>query len=437
MPSDLAIHLQNLRIINTHEHQRYEDAWVNQGPADVLQDLFNGYEVADFITAGLPSAQFNETRDATQKSIEDRWKILGPAWDAIRFTGYGEAVRFHARHLYQIEHLTAAAIRDAQPKLDAYRKPGQRVKLLRDAANQDHIQVDHFVWPALPDASGPDFFLYDLSMVSFVSGEIDVDAVLKETGVEVKTLDNLGQAIDKLFEKYGATAIAVKTQHAYNRSLEWRKPSEQEAAGALTQALAHKKNAGPASKLALGNWCLDRICTLCVKHNLPLKIHTGYHAGNGYLRLEWINPALLGGLIVAHPQTRFVLMHIGYPYQQEIAAMAKQLPNAFVDLCWAWSIDPYSSLDFVRRCIHAVPLNKIFGFGGDTFTPTKGVGYCLQMRHWFTRALQAEVDAGDLTEADAIEVANRFLRDNQLAVFDIEGRRRAIRAAMAAGSPTR
>jgi hypothetical protein len=37
--------------------------------------------------------------------------------------------------------------------------------------------------------------------------------------------------------------------------------------------------------------------------------------------------------------------------------MAKHYPNVWVDLCWAWSIDPYSSTEFVRRFLHAVPSN--------------------------------------------------------------------------------
>ena len=436
MPTNVARHIQQLRVINTHEHQRYEDQWVNHGPIDLLQDLFNGYEVADFITAGLSSQAFTDARDATAKPVEERWEKLSPWWDAIRFTGYGEAVRLQAKHLYNIDRITSQSLRDAQPRLDAYRKPGQRLHLLREVANQDHIQVDHFVWPALPDKSGPDFFLYDLSVVSFVSGEIDPAPVQKETGIAITDLASLRAVLEKLFEKYAPIAIAVKTQHAYSRTIAWQQPSEDDAKTALAAVLKSRETAGLAAKKIVGDWCLDRVSELCAKHSLPLKIHTGYHAGNGYLRLDAINPALLGGLVVAHPATRFVLMHIGYPYHHEIAAMAKQLPNAWVDLCWAWSIDPYSSLDFVRRCIHTVPLNKIFGFGGDTFTPTKGVGYALQMRKWFARALEAEVEAGDLTEAEAIEVADRYLRDNQLVVFDIEGNRKEIQRARAAGSAT-
>ena len=103
----------------------------------------------------------------------------------------------------------------------------------------------------------------------------------------------------------------------------------------------------------------------------------------------------------------------------------------WVDLCWAWSIDPYNSADFVRRFLHAVPSNKLFGFGGDTFWPTAAVAYSIQARRGLQRALEAEIVSGDLTEPEAITIAHRLMRDNQYACFDIGGTRAAIRAQLA------
>jgi uncharacterized protein len=97
-------------------------------------------------------------------------------------------------------------------------------------------------------------------------------------------------------------------------------------------------------------------------------------------------------------------------------------------MCWAWSIDPYSSLEFLRRFLHAVPTNKLFAFGGDTGSPTNTVAYSIQARRWLTRTLEAEITAGDLTEQQAIRIAHRIMRENQYACFDIEGTRAAARA---------
>jgi hypothetical protein len=85
--------------------------------------------------------------------------------------------------------------------------------------------------------------------------------------------------------------------------------------------------------------------------------------------------------------------------------------------------------------IHAVPANKLFVFGGDSFWPNASVAYAIQARRWLTRALQAEVDDGFLTEQQAIAFATRIMRTNQEECFDLEGTRAAIRRAAAVISP--
>jgi hypothetical protein len=97
-------------------------------------------------------------------------------------------------------------------------------------------------------------------------------------------------------------------------------------------------------------------------------------------------------------------------------------------------MDFRAAVDFVRKMIHAVPYNKLFAFGGDTLWPAQAVGYAAQARAGLIRALQAEVDEGTFTEAEAIHIASCMMRENQAACFRIESTRAAIRAQMS-GSP--
>jgi hypothetical protein len=57
------------------------------------------------------------------------------------------------------------------------------------------------------------------------------------------------------------------------------------------------------------------------------------------------------------------------------------------------------------------------------------VAYAAQARAWLTRALQAEVDDGLLSEREAIAYATRLMRQNQLDCFDVAGRQAALLAA--------
>jgi hypothetical protein len=148
--------------------------------------------------------------------------------------------------------------------------------------------------------------------------------------------------------------------------------------------------------------------------------------------IERVHSGHLCALLAQYPKARFVLMHIAYPYSEELTALAKHYPNVWVDLCWAWSINPQAATDFVRRFIHAVPANKLFGFGGDSFWPTASVAYSIQARQGLKRALEAEVADGLLSEREALALARRFMMRNQSDCFDLAGTRTAIREAMQA-----
>ncbi len=429
MKTDLSQHIENTALVDTHEHLRKEPEWVNDGP-DVLQDLFGNYVPADLHTAGASPAAMKRLMDGSDTDVAGRFEGIRDAWEATQFTGYGEAVRLIARHVYGIDELTADAIASAQETIHALRLPGERLRLLRDAANLDHVQTDDFQWACLPDPSGPDFFLYDLSWAGFCNGQIDTEQIHAETNVEVTGLDSLRRAMEGIFSKYAGCAIAVKAQHAYNRTLNWTEREDAEAAGALERFLKGQDEETPEqTRLCLGDWCWARGVELSIAHGLPFKIHTGYYAGNDRMPVSRIAAGNMCALFARYPDARFVLMHIAYPYSDELVALAKHYRNIWVDLCWAWSIDPYSSRDFLRRFLHAVPANKLFAFGGDTGWPTGALAYSIQARNEIGRALEAEIEDGYMTEKQAIEVATRIMRANQYACFDIAGTRANIRAA--------
>jgi len=426
MPTDLAQHIQETALVDTHEHLRKEHDWVENGP-DILQDLFGNYVTADLHTAGASPEAMKHLMDVANPDIASRFQGIQAAWKASQFTGYGEAVRLIAKHLYGLDELTGENLAAAQQKLHNLRRPGERYRLLHNLANLDHVQTDDFCWPCLPDDSGRDFFLYDLSWRGFCDGEIDAEQIHCETGVTVTDLATLKQSMETIFAKYAPCAIAVKSQHAYNRTLNWIERSDAEAATALDVTLSKPTaEVSVETRLCLGDWCWARGVELSIAHHLPFKIHTGYYAGNDRMPLSRISAGNLCALLARYLDAKFVLMHIAYPYNDELLALAKHYRNIWVDLCWAWSIDPYSSRDFLRRFLHAVPSNKLFAFGGDTGWPTSTVAYARQARNEIRRALEAEISEGYMSEKSAMEIATCVMQTNQFACFDVEGTRTNI-----------
>ena len=426
--SDLAAHIQATRLIDTHEHLSDEVSFVERGP-DVLQDLFENYVTADLVVAGAHEDAVKRLLDASDPDLAARFAGVRDAWERCRHTGYGEAVGLIARLVYGIEEIAPESLEFARARNLQLRQPGQRLRLLRDTANLDHVQVDNFTLQCEPDPSGPDFFLYDLSWAEFCCGAIDAPGIHAEVGVAVESLAGLRQAIAALFDRYGPYAIAVKSQHAYDRSLRWTERSDADAERALLRQLDGQEPTED-ELLCLGDWCLARGVEHAIGHELPFKLHTGYLAGYGSMPIERLRAGHLCALLERYPAARFVLMHTAYPYSAELIALAKHYPNVYIDMCWAWSIDPYSACDALRRTIHAVPANKVFAFGGDTTWPAAAVAYSTQARAWLTRALMGEVEDGLLSEREAIALATRLMRDNQLACFDIAGRRATLLAAV-------
>jgi hypothetical protein len=446
--TDLALEISSLALVDTHEHLLPEEQWAGDnarlieqmtedgqpgwgdaGP-DILQDLFLNYVPSDLEVAGASRDAIGRLFDPAAGDLESRFSGIREAWEATQFTGYGEAVRLIAREVYGLDAITIDGLERAQRTLEELRQPGQRLRLLRDTAGLDHVQIDDFQWACQPDASGPDFFLYDLTWAEFASGDVKVEDIYVATGIEVATLEDLTEALATIFRHNAPCAIAVKAQHAYTRTLHWQERSDEDAAEALAEVLAGGQ-VEAAARLTLGDWCWARGVELAIEHDLPFKLHTGHHAGTGSMPIDGVRAGNLCGLLARYPEARFVLMHTAYPYSDELVSIAKHYPNVWVDLCWAWSIDPYSAGDFVRRFLHAVPSNKLFGFGGDSSWPTAAVAYSIQARRGLQRALEAEIAAGDLTEPQAITIAHRLMHDNQYACFDIEGTRATIRAQRA------
>jgi hypothetical protein len=425
--TDLSTHIRATRLIDTHEHLRDERNFVEDGP-DVLQDLFDNYVTADLVVAGAQEDAVKRLLDASDPDLAGRLAGVHDAWERCRHTGYGEAVRLIGQLVYGIEEITPYSLEVARVRNLELRQPGERLRLLRDTANLDHVQVDDFRLQCEPDASGPGFFLYDLSWVEFCKGKIDAEGIQREVGIAVESLTGLRGAIEALFQRYGPCAIAVKSQHAYERTLRWEERSDADAARALLRQL-DGQILSEEERLCLGDWCLARGVEQAIAHNLPFKIHTGYYAGHSRMPIERVRAANLCALLARYPAARFVLMHAAYPYSAELIALAKHYPNVYIDMCWAWSIDPYSACDTLRRTIHAVPANKVFAFGGDTSWPAAAVAYAAQARAWLTRALMGEVEDGLLGEREAIALATRLMRENQLECFDIAGRRAMLLAA--------
>jgi hypothetical protein len=71
MATDLSLHIQNTRMVDSHEHLRKEDEYVNAGP-DLLQSLFQNYVPSDLAVGGASPAAMNSLMDANNPDVRAR-----------------------------------------------------------------------------------------------------------------------------------------------------------------------------------------------------------------------------------------------------------------------------------------------------------------------------------------------------------------------------
>lgn len=404
-------------LVDTHEHLITEADYVALAP-DIITALFgqHAYILHDLISAGCSYAVLDAFLDQTNADIAQRWHLIEPFWQHCLHTGYAEGVRLAAAHVYHIDDLTADALVSAHARHATLVAPGQHQHILADIGRLAGVQIDAFTWGLPPQADAAPFYRYDLNVHTIADGSVDLDELGKTTGIQITTLNHYGAALAQLIQMHAPHVVAIKSQHAYTRTLAWQAPDRDDVAMVLQKKLWGVPLLARDACI-IGDWALGVIAQQAAIHQLPFKIHTGHHAGNGTMPLSWINPALLDTLIKAYPTTSFVLMHIGYPYQNELLSLAKHFRNVYVDMCWAWSINPHKSSEFVRAWIHSVPINKLFGFGGDAFLPAQSVGFAMQTRRWLARTLQAEIDGGMLEYNEACAVAQRIMYQNQHDLF--------------------
>ncbi len=118
---------------------------------------------------------------------------------------------------------------------------------------------------------------------------------------------------------------------------------------------------------------------------------------------------------------------------EEMIALAKQYPNALVDMCWAWIINPIASKEFLKRFLLTAPANKVLVFGGDYLVVEPVLGHALLARRGITLALSELVDEGWLRLDDALQLVEPLLNGNARTTFDLAEKRQRLEEAPWAG----
>jgi hypothetical protein len=421
-------------FVDTHEHLVEEASRTNWKPSRLLPCndwalLFTHYLDSDLKVAGMAPRDY-ERFVAPDTPSSEKWRLLEPHWPAVKHTGYGRAVRLACEQLYGISELNAETIPRLAEAYTAAVKPGFYERILREVAGLESCQVNSLE-AVFMETAQPRLLLQDLSIVAFggYSGA-NWTWMTDADGQRATDLAGYHRVIDHWFARYGPYAVAVKSQTAYSRRLDFEDVPAERAAEPFRKLLA-REPVTDAERKAFD----DHIFWYCVRRaterQLPVKLHTGYYAGQNTMPLGRVsqNPADASELLRRAPETTFVLMHIGYPYHDAMIALAKHYANAVLDLCWTWIINPVAAGRFVQDFLAAAPANKLLTFGGDYIPVEPVVGHAAIARQGLARALEELVSAGALSTAEALELAEPLMRGNARRIFRLAEKERVLAAA--------
>lgn len=428
---DLAAVITKTPFIDTHEHLVEEErrtGWSKPAPLLPCNDwalLFTHYLNSDLLVAGMPAkdyAAFTAPDTATSR----KWALLEPWWPAVKHTGYGRAVRLAIEQLYGVAELDARTIDRVAEGYRSTVKPGFYATILRERAGIESCQVNSLEAPFM-ESRQPQLLMQDLSLLAFGAGSANWKHFTDADGAKATDLAGWHRVIDHWFTRYAPYATAVKTQVAYSRRLDFEDVPAERAADPFRRLVAGEPVSAEERKAVD-----DHLFWYCVRRataaDLPVKVHTGYYAGHNSMPLGRVtqNPADLAEVLRRAPDTTFVLMHIGYPCQEQILALAKHYANVVVDLCWAWIISPSATERFVRDFLVTAPANKLLTFGGDYIPVEPVVGHAAIARQGLTRALEGLIQDGWISRAEAIELVPGLMNGNARRIFRLEEKERAL-----------
>lgn len=413
-------------IVDTHEHLPDEHETLGNGrkPCNDWSILVCHYLDNELVSAGMPPA---DVRRLISPGLDplDKWRLLAPYWPAVKCTGIGRAVRITIQELYGIEELNRNSIPRLQNEYDKMHKRGYYKKILVEKANIESCLVNSKPEP-FHCSRQPTFLLQDLRIVDMHMAH-DLERVSRPAKISVNSLDDWHQVIRWWFEKYGRYAVAAKSKAAYYRGLDYEKVSPEKAEPVFKKIL-QKDHVSPMERKLLEDHLFWFTVKEANKHDLPVKLHLGYLGRVNKMPLERVanNPAQAAELCRKSPQTKWIFMHIAYPYWQDLVAVAKQYTNAHIDMCWAWICDPVESVQFLKSYLVAAPSNKVFTFGGD-YVPVECVlGHSRMARQGIVQALSELVDQGWLGRDDAFGLVDPILRGNARRVFNLEEKTRIL-----------
>ncbi len=401
--------------IDTHEHLRTFDGIpgrVNtpQGQGLNLYSIWKGsyYPWTSRLTAWPASGNFDEW-----------WKESKDDFDNSRALSFYRYMLPAFRDLYGVDF---DSITDEQAKELNQRifENNRNDKWLQDVitnkANIELMFIDpywaRFKFPAEYKFAVPVFNVTTLMRASHpdrIKSPLDSPyAFAAGHQLKTDTFDDFLNVIDELFQDaISHDCACLKSTQAYLRTLHYEQVSKSRAAevyGKSPEIITEKEQKD------FEDFMFWHVCKLSEKYDLPFQVHTGQ------ARVQGSNPILLVDVIAAHPRTKFILFHGGFPWIGETGVIAMRHKNVWIDSVWLPTLSYTVGKRAYQEWLEVVPSDRIM-WGADTIT-AEGIYAATEFtRQCLSEALAEKVQKGELSEEHAKRIGRQVMRDNALKLF--------------------
>ena len=204
--------------------------------------------------------------------------------------------------------------------------------------------------------------------------------------------------------------VAIKNALAYDRGINFDDVDMDLARRAWGNA-----NPDPDATKAFGDVVVDRLCEAAGRRDIPVQMHLGAALIRGS------HPMNAAGLIERHPKTRFLLMHLAYPWSQDLFGLAFVYRNIWLDLTWSFLLSPSRFANDLHEAIEVLPDESRMMFGGDNWHVEESYATISLARERIGHVLAEKVEAGYFLEADAQRLARKICSENAVSFFKLEG----------------
>ena len=235
-------------------------------------------------------------------------------------------------------------------------------------------------------------------------------ALLRRLGLASVSFDDYLVALEKLVDGMASRhQVALKNALAYERDVAFDEPDEKLARQAWGKAAP-----SPAERKAFSDFIVDRLCRLAGERDLPMQMHLGTAIIRGS------HPLKVAGLIERHPRTRFLLMHLAYPWSRDLLGMAFVYRNIWVDLTWSLLLSPSHFKLALHEAIEILPDESRMMIGGDNWHVEETYGTMKLARQLIGEVLDEKLAAGYFGLHDAQRLATKILRENAMSFFKLK-----------------